>query len=220
MLPIIFFPFFKCPLSRNVTSSTFCVQWLLSNPQMCTFIVHFFVPRCTAKAHHSHKCTQTLSDLRSWVWSREQRRQSHWSASRRRRCLCWWQGVGPGNPSAYGHTKKDMLTTSTNQEALWSSKHEKVKSDKYTDRCFQYMPNENSRCTLFFTISIKTHILNKHLLHFWLHSPETSNMNCIDCICDLCANATFAGAAACQGASEADHKQLPIGSALKMNNGH
>lgn len=40
-------------------------------------------------------------------------------------------------------------------------------------------------------------------------------MNSIDCISDLCAAATFAGAAACQRASEADHKQPPIGSALK-----
>lgn len=40
-------------------------------------------------------------------------------------------------------------------------------------------------------------------------------MNSIDCISDLCTIATFAGAAACQRASEADHKQLPIGSALK-----
>lgn len=40
-------------------------------------------------------------------------------------------------------------------------------------------------------------------------------MNSIDRISDLCTIATFAGAAACQRASEADHKQLPIGSALK-----
>lgn len=42
-------------------------------------------------------------------------------------------------------------------------------------------------------------------------------MNSVDCICDLCTDATFSGAAACQRASEADHKQLPISS--EMNNG-
>lgn len=32
-------------------------------------------------------------------------------------------------------------------------------------------------------------------------------MNSIDCISDLCTDATFAGAAVCQRASETDHKQ-------------
>lgn len=84
-----------------------------------------YATRYSAKAHHSHKCTQALSDLRSWVWSHEQRRQSHWSTSRRRRCLCWWQGGGPGNLSACGHTQKNMLTISTNCTLLYPSGHRK-----------------------------------------------------------------------------------------------
>lgn len=188
-----------------MTPSAFPERWLIFPPQMWTFIVHFFAPRYAAKAHHSHKCTQTLSDLRSWAWSRERRQQSHWSTSRRRRCLCWWQGAGPGNLSAYGHTKKKMLTTSTNEAALKSLKHEKVSIKTYlistqTD-VFSIWPHQNSHCTLFLTVSIKIHRLNKHLLHFWLYSPETFSLNSNDCICDLCTNATFAGAAACQRAS-------------------
>lgn len=53
------------------------------------------------------------------------------------------------------------------------------------------------------------------MLRFRSCGIETFNLNSIDCIYDLCTEATFAGATACQRASEADRKQLSIGSALK-----